>query len=322
MTQAAETAKETALATVETDPALASVQAEERRFALAQRKAAVYAQSTLVPKEYQNNVGNVLIAENMAHRMGADTLMVMQNLYIVHNRPGWSSQFLIGTFNSNGRFTAIKYRFKGEQGSDDWGCQAYCTELSTGEEINGTWITWAMATAEGWTTKQGSKWRTMPEQMLRYRSASFLIRATAPEIGLGLLTKEELEDTFGPSGNGHSEPKVGIASLKDRLNLPSGTAATAAVDGELLTPDESEPVLDPPADDQAPDVTDDAKEVKDGAGDDESRLADLRTASLERFAELKGKQLEKAHKFLGTKGIPELGPDKLSDFLNMFGEDE
>ena len=77
MTQAAETAKETALATVENDPAMALVAAEERRFALAQRKASVYAQSTLVPQEYRGNVGNVLIAENMAHRMGADTLMVM-----------------------------------------------------------------------------------------------------------------------------------------------------------------------------------------------------------------------------------------------------
>ena len=36
-----------------------------------------------------------LIAQNMARRMGADLLMVMQNLYVVHGRPGWSAQFLI-----------------------------------------------------------------------------------------------------------------------------------------------------------------------------------------------------------------------------------
>ena len=49
-------------------------------FELAQRKAKIYAQSDLVPKEYRDNIGNVLIAQNMAARMGADTLMVMQNL--------------------------------------------------------------------------------------------------------------------------------------------------------------------------------------------------------------------------------------------------
>jgi hypothetical protein len=52
-----------------------------------------------------------------------------------------------------------------------------------------------MAKAEGWSTKNGSKWKTMPDLMLRYRSATFLIRCTAPEIGLGLQTAEEIHDT-------------------------------------------------------------------------------------------------------------------------------
>lgn len=182
------------LITAQQAVAMDAVEHELKLFELAQRKAAIYSKSTLVPKEYQGNVGNVLIAQNMAERMGADTLMVMQNLYVVHGRPGWSAQFLIATFNSNGRFSAIKYRFSGKEGAEDWGCVAYATELATGEEIDGTKITMGMAKKEGWSTKSGSKWLTMPEQMLRYRAAAFLIRATAPEIGMGLMTKEELHD--------------------------------------------------------------------------------------------------------------------------------
>jgi hypothetical protein len=34
----------------------------------------------------------------------------------------------------------------------------------------------------------------MPEQMMRYRAATFLIRTTAPEIGMGLLTADEIRD--------------------------------------------------------------------------------------------------------------------------------
>jgi hypothetical protein len=166
---------------IATVPAAASlaeqtIAIEERRFALAQRQAKVYADSALVPQEYRGKIGNVLIAQNMAKRMGADTLMVMQNLYIVHGKPGWSAAFLVASFNSNGRFSAIKYRFQGEKHTPEWGCQAYCTENSTGEVIEGTWITWEMATAEGWVSKAGSKWKTMPEQMFRYRAATFLIQ--------------------------------------------------------------------------------------------------------------------------------------------------
>lgn len=169
-----------------------NIEAERRSFELAQRKAMVYATSSLVPKEYAGkvNLGNVMIAMNMARRMRADVLQVMQNLHVIHGKPGWSAQFLIATFNSCGRFTAIKYRFT----EDKSACTAYTTELATGEVMDGTTITLEMAKAEGWSTKSGSKWKTMSEQMLRYRAATFLIRSVAPEIGLGLYTADELQD--------------------------------------------------------------------------------------------------------------------------------
>jgi hypothetical protein len=53
-----------------------------------------------------------------------------------------------------------------------------------------------MAKAEGWFDKSGSKWKTMPEQMLRYRSASFFVRAYAPELSLGIATDDEARDVI------------------------------------------------------------------------------------------------------------------------------
>ena len=210
-----------------------SVEAEAAAFDLAQRKAKIYASSSLVPQHYQNNVGNVLIAENMAMRMKADPLMVMQNLYVVHGNPGWSSKFLIACFNSCGRFSAIKYRFTGDKGKPSWGCIAYATELSTGEEIEGTEITLAMAKAEGWSEKKGSKWKTMPEQMLRYRAASFLIRTTAPEIGMGLMTDDEIRDSTRAQIVEGSRA-ASLDDLAEKLEAPEA-------DGE---PEDDKPTLD------------------------------------------------------------------------------
>lgn len=249
------------------DDAFNQITVEEKVFELAQRKAAIYAKSSLVPKEYQNNIGNVLIAENMARRMGADTLMVMQNLYVVHGKPGWSATFLIASFNSNGRFSAIKYRFSGEPNTEDWGCQAYCTETATGEEIEGTTITWAMATAEGWVNKAGSKWKTMPEQMFRYRAATFLIRSTAPEIGMGLLTKEELEDM--PASVVATDVKPGIEGVKDRLKLVEPDDAPV-INGEAV---------DEPADHVDESVTAEAPNDRDL----DSETEDLRGYVVEMF---------------------------------------
>ena len=150
--------------------------------------------SDIIPDTFKKKPANVLIALNMANRLQADPLMVMQNLYIVYGNPGWSSKFLIACFNTCGRFSSIKYEFFGTPGKDDYGCRAYATELATGEKVMSIDVTMGMAHAEGWATKKGSKWQTMPQLMLQYRAATFLIRTCAPEISMGLPTADELVD--------------------------------------------------------------------------------------------------------------------------------
>jgi len=167
-------------------------------FELIQRQAKLLASSTLVPREYQNNMPNCVIALNMANRIGCDPLMAIQNLDIIHGRPGWSSKFMIACFNQSRDFSSLRYEFSGEPGSKEWGCAACAVELSTGEKLYGTKITMAMADAEKWTSKAGSKWKTMPEQMLRYRAAAWFIRAYAPEIAMGLHTSDELREMDAP----------------------------------------------------------------------------------------------------------------------------
>lgn len=165
-------------------------------FANLQRVSKIFNQSSMVPMAFQgdNNLGNAVIAVEMAVRMHVSPLMVMQNLYVVHGTPSWSSKFLIATFNQCGRFSSIKYKFNGKPGTPEYGCYAYATELATGEEVRSITITMAMAASEGWSTKKGSKWQTMPDLMLQYRAAAFLIRTVAPELSMGLESVEEVRD--------------------------------------------------------------------------------------------------------------------------------
>jgi hypothetical protein len=123
--------------------------------------------------------------------------MVMQNLYVVHNRPAWSAQFLIACFNKCGRFSSIRFQFFGEHGKDSWGCRATATEFATGEVLTGPDITIDMAKKDGWFAKNGSKWPTIPEQMLRYRAAAWFIRTVAPEIAMAFHTADEVRDGLG-----------------------------------------------------------------------------------------------------------------------------
>lgn len=167
---------------------------------LAQRIGKAFAASDLVPKQYQGNLANCIVALEMANRMGASPLMVMQNLYIVHGNPGWSSKFLIACFNQCGRYSTMRYEFDRNAKGDATSCRAWAVEKATGEKLIGSKITLEMAKAEGWSTKTGSKWQTMPEQMLIYRAAAFMIRAYAPEISMGLRTDDELQDVVNADG--------------------------------------------------------------------------------------------------------------------------
>lgn len=201
-------------------------------FVKAQRVAHALASSTLVPDAYQqfvlnkNNqwqenpaaIGNCLIALEMASRMpGLSPLMVMQNMDVVKGRPGWRGAFAAGRVNASPLFGRLKYEWKGEPGTKEYGCRAYTMEAETGEVLYGTWITWAMVTGEGWD--KNTKWTTMRDQMFMYRAATFWCRVHAPDLLLGLQTMEELEDVPAP---GESPLRALNERLARQLDAPDG----------------------------------------------------------------------------------------------------
>ncbi|WP_407971422.1 hypothetical protein ACJ51O_07935 [Burkholderia pyrrocinia] len=209
-------------------------------FELMQRAANLLASSTLVPAAYRktiektnrygevtesrenpNALANAVVALNMAQRMGADPLMVMQNLYIVEGRPSWSSQWIIAAVNGCGRFSPLRFdirklgrktvpyvtfEWSGPSGNrtrtekrqdveiEDIECIAWALERGTDTRLESPPVSIELAVKEGWYSRNGSKWQTMPEVMLRYRSASFFGKLYAPELLMGLTTVEEAAD--------------------------------------------------------------------------------------------------------------------------------
>lgn len=174
----------------------------------AQRVAKMLASSSLIPKEFQGNIQNTMIALEIANRIGASPLMVMQNLYIVHGRPSWSSTFIIAALNSCKRFSPLRFELSGE--GDTMECYAWAYELETKDKIIGPTVTMKMAKAEGWVDKNGSKWKTMPTLMIRYRAAAFFGRLYAPEILMGMHSQDEVIDMEAQVVNGYPQLDVAI----------------------------------------------------------------------------------------------------------------
>ncbi len=159
-------------------------------FIMADQMAKALSSSTIVPKEYQGNVANGLIAIEIAQRLQTSPLMVMQNLNVIQGRPSWSAQFLIAMVNGSGKYD-MELQFDEKQDKDGKPYSCQCWTEKNGRKVTGITVDMNMAAAEGWLQKNGSKWKTMPQVMLRYRAASFFARMNCPELTLGYYTKDE-----------------------------------------------------------------------------------------------------------------------------------
>lgn len=263
---------------------------------LMQRAAHLLSNSTLVPKQYQalwvkrdkygniegqptqnpNAISNCVLALNMSQRLGADPLMIMQNLYIVEGRPGWSSQFITAAINACGKFSPLRFEIEdlGEQDFEwsekvweqnpqtgrnfrkdvskkarlrDMKCVAWAIEKATGERISSPPVSIEMAVLEGWYGKDGSKWKTMPEVMLRYRAASFFGKLYAPELLMGIQTAEELHDTIdlsemSPGAFGMGEDPKPMTTDDIKATLPQAASGEHIdMDTGEVTPKEPVP---------------------------------------------------------------------------------
>lgn len=160
------------------------------KFEHSQRVAKVFADSQLVPPHFKGKIADCLIALNIADRMQEDPLTVMQNLAIVSGKPCWQTQYMIARANKSGVF-ATRITWKSEGSADKLAVTAAATLADSGEVVSVA-VSMAMAKADGWT--KNHKYTTMPEHMLRWRSAAMLIRLYAPEVMLGIQSAEEVED--------------------------------------------------------------------------------------------------------------------------------
>jgi len=167
------------------------------------RIATLFSNSQLVPAHFQGKKENCFLGLQMAFRLGVDPMMLLQNTYIVSGRPGMESKMIIALINSSGLFEdPLDYEIEGNDAKDkNYRVRAYATRKGTGKVCTGPWIDWEMVKAEGWDSKSGSKWKSIPSQMFCYRAAAFFGRLYCPERLLGMQTAEELQDITPANGN-------------------------------------------------------------------------------------------------------------------------
>lgn len=239
-------------------------------------------------------ISNCIIAIDIANRMGLMPLMVMQNLHVIEGRPSWSAQFVIAMVNRSPRFSGglqfdlsapgaerlveyvvtewsngAKQRVKKTAKVCDRTCVAWARDRQTGEIVRGPEVSMEMAVREGWFGKDGSKWQTMPEVMLRYRAAAFFGRIYAPEALMGMPVEGDVFDAEvvditsqmeapapapAPAPKALPAPTPAAASPATRRAAKAAPAPTPAPAPEPVVAPVAEPVAEPVVEDDVIDA--------------------------------------------------------------------
>lgn len=185
--------------------------------------------SGMVPQHFQGKPEACLVALMYAEQLGEHPMVMFQEVAIIKGKPSTSAKFSISRANKSGLISGpITWETTGS--GESLVVTAGATMKETGERIDVS-VSLAEAKADGWTSN--SKYRTMPEQMLRWRSATRLINLFMPEVLLGLGVKEEMETVKvkdAPATNVVAELNEQITAQQLPVVVEEALASPAAAD--------------------------------------------------------------------------------------------
>lgn len=196
--------------------------------------AKIFAASDFIPEHYRRKPENCFIALYTAKQLTVEPLAFMRHTYVVHGNIGIDGQMVIALANERGFSRPIDWRIEGK------GEQMKCTAFAItkgGKEVS-VQLSWDTVKKEGWT--RNPKWLSMPEQMFRYRSATFLTRAYCPQVLLGLPKPvDELEDVEVAQ----TAASTTLDAVADQL--PADEPPAIPAEPLVLKPDPPPPPEDP-----------------------------------------------------------------------------
>lgn len=170
------------LATIDTKPrfSLTPTSIDE-----AMRFADMLSKSALVPKDYQGNPANCVIAMQWGMEIGLQPLQAMQSIAVINGRPAIWGDAMIALVKGSGLLERIV--------EDVGDTVATCTVKRRGEvEVSRT-FSMEDAKKAGLAGKQGP-WSQYPKRMMQMRARAWALRDVFPDVLRGVFVAEEAQD--------------------------------------------------------------------------------------------------------------------------------
>lgn len=149
------------------------------------RFADYLSKSTIVPKDFANNPGNILVAIQWGMELGLQPMQAMQNIAVINGRPSLWGDAVIALARSS---PLCEYIYESDDGET-----ATCRVKRRGEEEQVRTFSVTDAKLAGLVGKSGP-WSQYPKRMRQMRARAFALRDVFPDVLKGMPMAEEVQD--------------------------------------------------------------------------------------------------------------------------------
>lgn len=149
------------------------------------KMAELMARSTIVPKDFQGNPGNILVAIQWGAEVGLAPIQAMQNIAVINGRPCIWGDAMLALVRGSGLLEWIR------EETDDR--QATCAVKRKGEPESTRRFSLEDAKRAGLVGKSGP-WTQYPKRMLQMRARAWALRDVFPDVLRGIHIAEEAQD--------------------------------------------------------------------------------------------------------------------------------
>lgn len=200
----------------------------------------ILAGSSMVPKDYIGNAGNVMVAIQMGAEVGLGPMQAIQNIAVINGRPAVWGDAMLGIVVAHPDFEGINEMDEKDIGELQ---AAVCVIKRKGRDpYTATFSVEDAKKAKLWG--KDSPWQTYPNRMLKMRARAFACRDVFPDALRGLSSAEEQRDVItvkaevvepvdqpGAAGvAARIKAKATAKPLPDVLDLIKTASSVAAID--------------------------------------------------------------------------------------------
>ena len=146
--------------------------------------------STHIPKDFQGNPNNILVAIQWGYEIGLAPMQALQNIAVINGRPSLWGDSMIAVCKAHPDWRGISETYIEEED------KAVClVKRNVHGEIEETRSEFSYKDAQraNLTNKPGP-WKNYPKRMLQLRARGFALRDAFPDAIKGLITAEEAID--------------------------------------------------------------------------------------------------------------------------------